>query len=60
MGENPATLASSNDPDKLEAGERTDRANLEFLEILTVGSVVEKRLLDSEAQAVFLKGVQTG
>ena len=71
MGVNPTTFARGDDrhalggdieggdrQEKPEAGEGTNRANLRFLEIPSVGLVIEKRLLNVKAQAVFLEGVK--
>lgn len=67
MGVDPATFACGDYLDALagdiqggdrqeepESGEGTDRANLGFLQVPTVGLVIEKRLLDIEAQTVML------
>ena len=73
MRVNPAAFASGDHLDPLggviqggngqeepESREGTDRANLRFLEIPSVGLVIKKRLLDIEAQAVLLEGLQAG
>jgi len=71
MGVNPATFASGDHlnplgsdlqsgdrQEKPESGEGAEVANLGFLEIPTVGLVIEKRFLDIKPPALFLEGVQ--
>jgi hypothetical protein len=73
MGGNPATLASGDYPDALgrdlegrdrqeetESGEGADGANLELLEVPTIGWGIEKGLFHINAQAVSLEGMQYG
>ena len=72
MGVNPATFAhgdhlnplggdiqGSDRQEEPEAREGRNGANLRFLKIPAVGLVIKKRLLDIEAQAVFLESMQT-
>lgn len=53
-------IKRSNSEKKPKTRESADRANLGLLEIPASRLVVEKRLLDIEAQAILAKGLQTG